>query len=100
MIVLGGMNVDWLKKNWVWIPLLLLAIVVGHEIVTFLWSGASSESALSWFNKLKFWNRGAGTTTGPTASGSNCTARNEAASCVPASARVCTPAVPEIKITA
>lgn len=81
---------SWLKKNFLWIVLLIPALFFGHEIVIFLWNEAGKQGAASWFNKLKFWNAGAGGTTGPQASGVNSCGKNCAASCVPASARTCT----------
>ncbi len=80
---------DWFKKNWLWILLAIPAAFLGYEIVSYLWTEASKQSAACWFNRLKFWNRGCGGQTGPAASGSNPGARNCAASCVPASARTC-----------
>jgi hypothetical protein len=78
---------DFWKKNWIWLLLAIPAAFLGYEIVTYLWAAASRESPTCWFNKLKFWNQGTAGATGPVASGSNCSAHNEAASCVPASAR-------------
>ncbi len=78
---------DWLKKNWIWILLLIPAVFLGWEIVSYLYAAASRESSQHWFNKLKFWNDSATASTGPAASGSNTGGRSEAASCVPASAR-------------
>lgn len=78
---------DWLKKNWLWIVLLIPALFLGYEIVSFLWAAAARESSSCWFNKLKFWADHECKTTGPAAAGSNCGGANEAASCVPASAR-------------
>lgn len=79
---------DWLKKNWLWVLLLIPALFLGMEIVSFLYASASRQGAACWFNKLKFWNAGTGGAHGAAASGSNTCGRSEAASCVPASARV------------
>jgi len=79
----------WLKSNWIWIVLAIPAAVIGYELVCYLWGEASKQGASCWFNRLKFWNRGCGGQTGPAASGSNECGRQCAASCVPASARVC-----------
>lgn len=78
---------DWMKKNWLWIVLLIPALFLGYEIVAFLWASAARESSSTWLNKLKFWGADNNSTTGPAAAGSNCGGQNEAASCVPASAR-------------
>lgn len=78
---------DWMKKNWIWILLLIPALFLGYEIVAFLWAAAARESSSCWFNKLKFWGADNNSTTGAAASGSNCGGAHEAASCVPASAR-------------
>lgn len=81
---------DFFKKNWIWILLAIPAAFIGWEIVSFLYASASRQGATCWFNKLKFWKDGTGCTTGPTQSGSNCGGHNEAASCIPASARTST----------
>ena len=78
---------DWLKKNWLWVLLAIPALFLGYEIVAFLWAAASRECSSTWFNKLKTWGRDTGSTTGAAAAGSNCGGKDEAASCVPASAR-------------
>src|SRR5216684_9073004 len=78
---------EFFKKNWIWILLAIPAVFIGWEIITFLYATASRQGANCWFNKMKFWNQGTASTTGPAASGSNCGGRNCAASCIPASAK-------------
>jgi hypothetical protein len=80
----------WLRSNWIWILLLIPAAFVGFEVIVFLWNETDKQGSWTWFNKLKFWNAGAGGATGAQASGENCGGRNCGSSCVPASARTCT----------
>ena len=78
---------SWLKENWLWFLLAIVAAFVGYEVVMYLWNETGKQPSSCWFNSLKFWKADNQNTTGSVASGSNCGGRSEAASCVPASAR-------------